>query len=417
MSQAAETTHIRLRELHASMVTACVTGTNGKTTTTSMIEAIVALSGEPAARVTTVGAWVDGALVSEHATPEAFLRTVERAVAAGVKTIAVETTSQALMQGFAARWPPRVAVFTNLSRDHFDVHETGEAYLAAKAQLFMSLLPAGTAVLNAADPASALLDEVTPAGARRAAYAARPVEPVCAALPLVLSAREVTVDRGGTHVDLEPSPLADALGGRLDLRVIGAVHAENALAAAVAADALGYAPEVISRALAGFAGVPGRFERVCERPLVVVDFAHTPDALERTLSLARGLVRAEGGRVVAVFGCGGDRDQGKRAEMGRVAASGADQIVLTNDNPRGESPDRILDMIEQGIAEGGSRAVERIPDRARAIEAAIHFAAEADIVVIAGKGHESTQTLDGLVTAFSDQAVARDVIASKAGKR
>jgi UDP-N-acetylmuramoyl-L-alanyl-D-glutamate--2,6-diaminopimelate ligase len=214
-----------------------------------------------------------------------------------------------------------------------------------------------------------------------------------------------------------PSPLADALGGRLDLGIVGEVHAENALAAAVAAHALGYPPAVIREALQRFRGVPGRFERVSDRPLVVVDFAHTPDALERTLALARNLVRAEGGRVVCVFGCGGDRDQGKRREMGRIAGNAADHLVLTNDNPRSEAPELILDMVEEGVREGGTPGVLRIYDRARAIEAGVRLAGKNDIVVIAGKGHESTQTLGDQVVPFSDAAVARDALAAaKAGK-
>jgi UDP-N-acetylmuramoyl-L-alanyl-D-glutamate--2,6-diaminopimelate ligase len=148
--------------------TVCVTGTNGKTTTTSMVEAIVAAAGEPSARITTLGSWVAGQLIAEDATSEAFSLTVRRAREVGVKTLAIETTSQALAEGFAAIWPADVGVFTNLSRDHLDYHGTPERYLAAKAQLFMHLREGGTAVLNAADGSSALLDEVTPPGVGRA---------------------------------------------------------------------------------------------------------------------------------------------------------------------------------------------------------------------------------------------------------
>ncbi|MEO7330403.1 MAG: Mur ligase family protein, partial [Minicystis sp.] len=298
--------------LRARFRTVCVTGTNGKTTTTTMIAAIVAAAGEPSARVTTLGSWVDDAQISSEPSGEAFDETLTRAALAGVRCLAVETTSQALAEGFAQAWPAEVAVFTNLSRDHLDYHRTAEDYLAAKAQLFMQLLPGGAAVLNAADPSSALLDEIIAPAARRLVYAARPVDPACAALPLALAATQVSAGLDGTRITLAPSPIAAALGGEIVLSIAGEVHAENALAAALAGVALGYAPSTIRRALEAFRGVPGRFEIVHEKPAIVVDFAHTPDALERSLRLARALVVPAGGRVICVFGCGGDRDPGKR---------------------------------------------------------------------------------------------------------
>jgi UDP-N-acetylmuramoyl-L-alanyl-D-glutamate--2,6-diaminopimelate ligase len=305
-------------------------------------------------------------------------------------------------------------VFTNLSRDHLDYHGTPERYLASKAQLFMQLPTAGAAVLNAADPSSALLAEVVPEGARRLAYAARPVDPACAALPLALEAADVRVDRSGTRITLAPSPLADALGGALSLSIIGSVHAENALAAAVAAHAAGYSPDAIRRGLAHFAGVPGRFEVVSERPLVVVDFAHTPDALEAALRLARSLITDVGGSVTCVFGCGGDRDPGKRAPMGEVAGRLADFVVLTTDNPRGEDPVAIAEMVAAGLR-GSSAKLERILERAEAIETAIRRATPADVVVIAGKGHERTQVMGERVVPFDDRLVARAALRSGGG--
>jgi UDP-N-acetylmuramoyl-L-alanyl-D-glutamate--2,6-diaminopimelate ligase len=318
----------------------------------------------------------------------------------------VETTSQALAEGFCNQWRPHVGVFTNLSRDHLDVHKTPENYLAAKAQLFLSLREGGAAVLNAADPASALLAEVTAPGVRVFAYAARPVHPDAAHLPLLLCADTIAVTRDGTRITLVKTPLGEALGGELALRVVGDVHAENALAAAVAADALGYDPGAITRGLSAFEGVPGRFQEVAARPLVVVDFAHTPDALERTLSLARSIASADGGRVVCVFGCGGDRDPGKRPLMGRVAARLADVVVITTDNPRSEEPARIAEAVLEGTR-GSSTRVERILERAEAIQSAITMAAAVDVVVIAGKGHEKTQIVGTSVVAFDDVAIAR----------
>lgn len=397
----------QLAELHGRFATACVTGTNGKTTTTSLIAAIVEAAGEPACRVTTLGAWVDGESTGAEATGDAFVRTIARAAERGVRTLAIETTSQALAQGFARSWPARVAVFTNLTRDHLDYHGTPEDYLAAKAQLFMALPPEGVAVLNVADPASALLDEVTPPGVRRLGYAARPPHPACAAIPIALFAGEIDVDAGGTRARLAPSPIAQGLGGRLELGLVGSVHVENALAAALAASALGYDFGAISAGLAKFGGVPGRFQIVHRRPLVVVDFAHTPDALARTLALARALVAAERGRVLCVFGCGGDRDPGKRGAMGAVAATAADLVVLTNDNPRGEDPSMIADAVAAG-ARGGSAQLERILDRAGAISRAVELAAPEDIVIVAGKGHEKTQIVGDREVPFDDVDVARN---------
>lgn len=399
-----------------SFRTVCVTGTNGKTTTTSLVAAIVAASGETPCRVTTIGAWVGDAMTGLAPTGNAFLRTVDLAARRGVRTLAIETTSHALEEGFTRSWSPHVGVFTNLSRDHLDYHGTPERYLAAKAQLFMSLPEGGAAVLNVGDASSALLDEVTPAGVRRLGYCARAPDPSCEAIPIALRAEEITIDAAGTHARLAPSPLADALGGRVDLALVGHVHIENALGAALAAHALGYEPSVIARALSSFAGVPGRFEIVHRAPILVVDYAHTPDALERTLAVARNLVGPSKGRVVCVFGCGGERDSGKRSEMGAVAARLADVVVITSDNPRHEDPEAIADAIAEGASEGNALLL-RLPDRREAIGRAVELAEVVDIVVVAGKGHEKTQTIGDRELPFDDVEVARAAISRRGDTR
>ncbi|MFT3700092.1 MAG: Mur ligase family protein [Kofleriaceae bacterium] len=345
----------RLAAAHARLQTIAVTGTNGKTTTTSMVASIVAAAGEPCARVTTVGAFVDDERITGADLTDEFLLTVERAVERGVRTIAIEMTSKALAGGIARTWRPDVGVVTNVTRDHLDLHGTPEAYLAAKAQIVIALAPGGTAVLNANDPHSALIAEVVPAGVAIAWFSQT-----------------------------------------------GNVLAKNAAAATLACRALGYADDVIARGLATFPGVPGRFEIVARDPLVVVDYAHTPDGLETTLASARELGR----RVICVFGCGGNRDRGKRPEMGAIADRDADIAILTTDNPRFEDPGAIANDILDGVPAPRAEWIVEL-DRERAIVRALELAQPADIVVIAGKGHEQIQEIAGAAIAFSDVETVR----------
>jgi len=398
----------RFARAHAVLRTAAVTGTNGKTTTTSMIAAIVRAAGEPEARLTTVGAWVAGEKIEADSPTNEFLATAEGAVAKGVRTIALEVTSKALLGGLARRWHPHVAVFTNLTRDHLDMHGTPEGYLAAKAQLFMALPPGGVAVLNQDDPSAELIREVIPPHATVRTFSVRDPGATLAATSVTTSAR-------GTLVTLAPSSLADALGGRLDLAITGGVHAQNALAAALAADALGYAADAIARGLGAFVTVAGRFQIVAERPLVVVDYAHTPDGLDGTLRTAREIVDTEaaGGKVICVFGCGGGRDKGKRPQMGAIADRLADVVVLTTDNPRHEEPAAIAAMVRAGAAEPRARWITEL-DRRAAIFRAVADAQPADLVVVAGKGHEEVQEVRGVETPFSDADVAREAVSAAA---
>lgn len=373
----------RIAAAHARLRTVGVTGTNGKTTTTSMIDAIVRDSGEVPARVTTLGAWVDRERIGGVDLVDEFLQTVERAIERGVMTIAVEMTSKALAGGLVRWWRPEVAVVTNVTRDHLDYHGTPAAYLAAKAQLVLGLAPGGVAVLNADDPNVRLLAEVVPAGVRVAWFSERDAR--------------IDVSARGTRFTLD--------GQHFELSVIGRVHAMNAMAAALATRALGYPDDAIRRGLAAFEGVPGRFQIVAREPFVVVDYAHTPDALRGTLETARVLAR----RVICVFGCGGDRDRGKRPEMGAVVDRLADVVYLTSDNPRREDPSAIASEVLDGVGDRAAWTVEL--DRARAIELAIAEARSGDVVVIAGKGHEQVQDIAGVGYPFSDAEVARARIA------
>ncbi len=400
-----------LDALAAGITTLAVTGTNGKTSTTSMIANIVAAAGEPAARVTTLGMWVGDEQLADDSSMASFLRTVRRARELGVRTLALEVTSRALEAGFATRWPAHIAVFTNLTHDHLDRHQTPERYLAAKAQLFVRLRPGGVAVLNAADPASGLLLHVLPSGARAVGFSAQQASaPATGDLPCALSAAHVSCDEYGTTIDLAPSALSGQLDGALALQALGAFQADNALAAALATAQAGYAPAAIRRGLATFAGVPGRCELVSRAPLVLIDFAHTPDALVRLLESTRALAARRAGRLGCVFGCGGERDREKRPRMGEVADRLADAVWLTTDNPRSEPAAQIAAMVRAG-AQGRASWVE-ISDRRAAIGAAVAWAGPNDVLVVAGRGAEPLQHLPPPLgpVPFDDRAVARQVL-------
>jgi UDP-N-acetylmuramoyl-L-alanyl-D-glutamate--2,6-diaminopimelate ligase len=392
----------RFAAVRPRLRTIATTGTNGKTTTTSMVAAIVAAAGEVSIRVTTVGAWVGDVEVAERSLQRQFLGAVEGGVARGARTLALEVTSTALQRGLAQRWPADVAVFTNLTRDHLDQHGSPEGYLAAKAQLFLTLPAGGVAVLNADDPASALLREVIPAGVRVLDYSIRDAA-------ASLCARAIELGDAGTTATLAPGPLAGALGGELRLGCVGGVHVQNALGAALAAHAVGYDAGAITRGLAGFTGVAGRFQIVGRRPLVVVDYAHTPDGLRGTLNTARELCR---GALVCVFGCGGQRDRGKRPQMGAIVDQLADQAVLTSDNPRREPPAAIAAEVLAGVPAPRARWRTEL-DRRTAIRTAVAAAGPDDVVVIAGKGHETTQEIAGATLPFDDVLEARAAIAAR----
>jgi UDP-N-acetylmuramoyl-L-alanyl-D-glutamate--2,6-diaminopimelate ligase len=395
----------------AGLFTVGVTGTNGKTSTTRWTAACLARVARPVAQTTTLGSFLDDAPFPAARDFAGFLATMRAALDAGGRFAAIEVTSEALARGFARAWPSRVGVFTNLSHDHLDAHGSPEHYLASKAQLFVGLPPGGYAVLNAGDPASDLLAEVLPPGVAVVRYlvcsrGVATVEPELRALAI-----EPTWE--GTRVVLEGRGALAGAPRELHIRAIGDVYAENAMAALAAAMVAGV-PAGEAAAALGHAPVPrGRFEPVNPEgagPRVVVDYAHTPDALARTVAVARKLCT---GALVVVFGAGGDRDKAKRAPMG-LAASRADRVVLTSDNPRSEDPARIAAQIREGIESRVDVEVEL--DRRAAIRAAIGAAGENDVVLIAGKGHETDQSAGGRTVSFSDAAEAQAALQSR-GKR
>jgi UDP-N-acetylmuramoyl-L-alanyl-D-glutamate--2,6-diaminopimelate ligase len=355
-----------------------VTGTSGKTTTTHLLGAITTSAGRPTE--------VIGTLSGPRTTPEAteLQAALAEALAVGRATVAMEVSSHALvMHRVDGTWF-RVAVFTNLSRDHLDSHHDMDSYFEAKARLFTPDRCA-SAVVNIDDPW----------GRRLAGELEVPWEPV--SLGLV---EETQIGLLSSRCRWEGVELRVPLGGRFNLA--------NALAAAVAARTMGVAPATIAAGLAAAGPVPGRFEPVdAGQPFtVLVDYAHTPDGLEQVLREARDV--AAGHRVLLVFGCGGDRDATKRGPMGEVASRLADQAVLTSDNPRSEDPGAIIEAVLSGVSDRSRIIVE--PDRRAAIGAALDLAGDGDVVVIAGKGHETTQTTGDRVEPFDDRVVAREAL-------
>ncbi|MEY2404264.1 MAG: UDP-N-acetylmuramoyl-L-alanyl-D-glutamate--2,6-diaminopimelate ligase [Acidimicrobiaceae bacterium] len=358
-----------------------VTGTNGKTTTTHLLQEILEAAGRRAA--------VIGTLTGARTTPEATDLQAQLAALRddGINAVAMEVSSHALAQHRVDGTWFRVGVFTNLSRDHLDFHHTLEDYFAAKASLFTPDRCA-MAVVNVDDEW----------GRQLSGQLTIPWQPY--SLDLV---DHVEVHADWSRCTWEGVELRVPLGGRFNLM--------NALAAAVAAQSLGISPTVIADALARAGPVPGRFEPVIAgQPFhVFVDYAHTPDGLEQLLAAAREI--AGQGRVLVVFGCGGDRDPTKRAPMGEVASRLADQVVLTSDNPRSEDPSAIIDAVLEGIPDPHNVSVE--PDRRVAIDVAIAAARSGDVVLIAGKGHETTQTTGDVVVPFDDRVVARELMEAR----
>lgn len=380
------------------MFTVGVTGTNGKTSTTHLVAAMMRAAGHGVLTESTVGYFLNEQQLDVQRNTRGYLSAMKRAVDAGALHSAAEVTSAALARGFARVWRYDLGVFTNLTRDHVSEHGSWEHYLASKAQLFVHLGPGATAVLNAADPAALLIDQVTPPDVKRRFFAVPSRgEPLRAA---DLSASKVEVSPDGTRVQLAPSEIAEQLGGELSTGFIGEVFAENLLAAALAGLAIPLSPEAVRRGAREARLVPGRFELVSREPLVAVDFAHTPDALARTADTARALAGRH--RVIFVFGAGGDKDKPKREPMGRAAGERADYVVITSDNPRHEDPAAIAAALASGARRGGRAHVRIELDRATAIRQAIELAKPGDVVVVSGKGHETGQTIGDVTTPFSD---------------
>jgi UDP-N-acetylmuramoyl-L-alanyl-D-glutamate--2,6-diaminopimelate ligase len=366
-----------------------VTGTNGKTTTTYLLEAVTTGVGLAAGVIGTTGARVRGRPVAlARTTPEApdLHRLLASMRDAGVDVVAIEISSHALAQHRVDGIRARIALFTNLSQDHLDYHASMDAYFEAKARLFTPAMTERAAV-NADDPFG-----------RRLLVAPE--------VPTTTFAIDTAADLRATGVEVDPRGISFRVDGTLVRSALrGRFNVWNCLGAIAAADALGIARADAARALGSLTGVPGRMETIEEGQdfLVVVDYAHTPDSI---LGVLRGARPLAAGRLIVVFGCGGDRDRAKRPLMGEAATSAADLTFVTSDNPRHEDPLAIIGEIVPGAEAGGGAYVVE-PDRRAAIGRAIREATSGDVIVIAGKGHETVQEIGDERVAFDDREIAR----------
>ena len=377
-----------------------VTGTNGKTTTVGLLRHLLDDGGAAAGRAASIGTLgvligsdgdaLEGGAGLTTPGPIELQRVLRALVDRGVRSVAMEVSSHSLDQRRVEGLTFEAAVFTNLTRDHLDYHGTMDAYRDAKAALVTFLSPGGVAVVNADDPAWQAL----PPAPRRITFSTDPQSSGADARAL------------GVRYLPHGSEWTLALGGdrhQVRLPLIGAFNVANALGAAAAAWSIGVPSGVIAERLSRSPQVPGRLELINERPAVLRDYAHTPDALERALSAVRPFATK---RLIVVFGAGGDRDRGKRPVMGEIAARLADLAIVTSDNPRTEDPAKILDDIEAGM---GTRAHERVEDRHEAIARALKIARADDVIVLAGKGHETYQVRGTTKYPFDEKLIVHEL--------
>lgn len=358
-----------------------ITGTNGKTTTAHLVAALLRGDG--------VATEVLGTIQGPRTTPEStdLQRQLAEFRSAGRRAVVMEVTSHALALDRVVGAKFDVSVFTNLSRDHLDFHGTEEKYFAAKAKLFAPTL-SKRAVINRDDVHGRLL--IDSAAIECTSFGAS-------------DANDVVVTPRHHEFTWRGKRMSVPLGGRFNLM--------NSIAAATTAATLGVEVESVARSLSAIAPVPGRYQVVdpTREPIVVVDYAHDAHSLESVIATTREMI-APSSRVILVFGCGGDRDKGKRPEMGRVASERADMVFVTSDNPRSESPAAIADEVMSGVnSEFRSRVTVEL-DRRAAIRAAIATARSGDVVIVAGKGHENTQTIGATVVPFDDVEVSRELL-------
>ncbi len=379
-----------------------VTGTNGKTTTAFLLEAMLRHQRRKTILAGTIEYHAAGRIFpAPHTTPESrdLLELFREGVDGGATEAVMEVSSHALDQERVSGLHFDVAIFTNLTRDHLDYHGTMENYFAAKLKLFdgSSGKPPRVAILNQDDAYGTAL-KAQARGSLVYTYGLSQGD---------FRADQLQMESSGMHFTMI-TPQGEV---PVTTRLTGRVNTYNLLAAGAAAIARGLSLEEVARGAASLEFVPGRFQAVdCGQDFaVVVDYAHTDDALRNIIAVAREFVAPREGRIITMFGCGGDRDRSKRPLMGRAAGVGSDVVVLTSDNPRGEDPLTIIDEVLPGLSGVAARVVVE-PDRHRAIELAIAEARPGDLVLLAGKGHEKTQTIGQRVIPFDDSAIASEVL-------
>ena len=379
-----------------------ITGTNGKTTVTHLIQKIFEENNQKCALIGTLGYKLSSNgeyRDAKHTTPQApelqatlrMIKDVEK-----IDNVVMEVSSHALEQNRVGGCRFNGAVFTNLTQDHLDYHITMDNYFKAKALLFEHLTEGDFAVINADDEYGDRFISVVPEGVKVLTYGVRQQSDVMA--------RNINLSLNGAEFTL----VANAKEHKVNLHMNGMFSVYNVLAAVTAALAIGIDIETALKALQNVKGVAGRFEVVVKKPLVIVDYAHTPDGLENVLKSAREIT-PEDGKLICLFGCGGDRDATKRPKMGAIAEKLADKIVITSDNPRSEDPQTIITDIIAGLKSVNTESVIVEPDRGTAIGLLKSIANNNDVVVIAGKGHEDYQILKDKTIHFDDREEARKV--------
>ncbi|MEX3639305.1 UDP-N-acetylmuramoyl-L-alanyl-D-glutamate--2,6-diaminopimelate ligase [Paraburkholderia sp. BR14320] len=409
------------RDPSDAMLAVGITGTNGKTSCSQWVAAALSARGTRCAIVGTLGTGLVGQLVhTGFTTPDApqLQRSLAQLRDAGAQAVAMEVSSHALHQGRVNGTAFDIAVFTNLTQDHLDYHGTFEAYEAAKARLF-AWPELRAAVINRDDAAGRRLLASTRGHARTIAYGIEGEHGGAGATNAPqadawLTASNVRATATGTAFRLSTSDWGNA---DVEVQTLGLFNVSNLLAVLGVLLAADVPFGAALAELAKLEPVNGRMQRLGGRlqndePLVVIDYAHTPDALEKTLEALRPIATARGGELVCMFGCGGDRDATKRPLMGAIAERLADNVVVTSDNPRSENPLAIIEQITAGMQDASQ--ARRVEDRASAILQAIRGAAREDVIVLAGKGHEATQEIMGKKRAFSDQDHARLALAARA---
>ncbi|OHB62244.1 MAG: UDP-N-acetylmuramoyl-L-alanyl-D-glutamate--2,6-diaminopimelate ligase [Planctomycetes bacterium RBG_13_60_9] len=382
----------------AQLANLAVTGTNGKTTVTFLVRSCIEAAGSKCGLMgTVVYDTGSGTAPAALTTPDCLTiaQAQRQMVDAGAKYMVIEASSHALSQDRLAGVSFIAAAFTNLTGDHLDYHETQENYLAAKTRLFAALAPDATAVLNKQAPESESIAKATKA--RVCWYAVDE--------PADLTARIESMTVKGTRFTLE----CRGQRQRVNTPLLGRYNVSNHLTAAGLCLAAGLDLQTVAAGLSALAGVAGRLEKVSTdgRFAVLVDYAHTDDALQNVLTTLKPLCK---GRLIVVFGCGGDRDKTKRPRMARVVEEFADVAIVTSDNPRTEKPEAIINDIMAGFDDPNSEGVVVEPDRRKAIELAVESARPDDIVLLAGKGHETYQIIGDKKFDFSDQDIARQFL-------